>query len=761
MRGGRCDPTGSISRLDDVRCVAAASVVAVTVIHCLPALPSVGWLLPPLVVCLRRFPGRVLIAVVCIVSAWTLIISHARLEQQLPASSDGEIQWVTGRVVGIPEAKAYRTRFMLKTSHPARLFRLSWYKNPPKLLAGDCVRARVKLFTPHGSANPGGFDYEAWLWRKGIDATGYVRVAGTCDEPPSWSFDRLRSLALNRLAPVLAGLSMRGIIEALSLGAREHISQEQWQTLRATGTSHLVAISGLHIGLIAGLLFGLVRWLALCSPLRREATKLAAVVAMLGAIAYAGLAGWALPTQRALIMAAVFFVAVGLERRTSASRALAWAALGVLLWHPSGVLAAGFWLSFGAVAWLIWIAQVVRGSWWRKAFYFQFGLVFALMPATLWFFGQASITAPLVNAVLIPLATVFVPVVLLAVCCALVAPGAGGWLLAHVASLLNDGWSVLFSVAHWPLSSFHHELAGPLVLFSAIAGLIVLGFPLPRRLRLTGLVLLLPAAIGWVPQGQVIAPGHFRLTVLDVGQGLASVVQTARHTLVFDAGPAYRTGFNAGAMIVVPYLQYIGRTTIDKMIISHGDMDHIGGAKAISRLLEVRYREGAGSLHPCRAGEHWRWDGVDFDLLYPSADEARAADSTNERSCVLRVHARGASVLLTGDIEAPGERALVARAGLKLRSDALVVPHHGSTTSSSESLLDAVAPKVALVSSGWHNRWGFPKPVIVARYRAHGINLFNTATGGALLLSWPSAHEPKIERWRVVRRRFWQQPRPD
>jgi competence protein ComEC len=747
--------------LDDIRCIAAMAVAVVTVIYCLPVLPSAGWLLAPLALCLRRrFPGRALVAVVCIVAAWTLISAHHQLRRQLPAAADGTITWVSGRVVGLPEIEHYRTRFQLQTKQPARRLRLSWYGDAPELNAGDCVRLKAKLSTPHGSANPGGYDYEAWLWRRGFAATGYVRASAACDQPPAWRFDRLRGAALHKLAPILDGRPMRGIIEALSLGERQYITQAQWQTLRATGTSHLVAISGLHIGLIAGLLFALVRWLALRSPARSKAQQLASIAAMAGAILYAGLAGWALPTQRALIMAAAFFIAIGAERATSASRALAWAALGVLVWHPASVLAPGFWLSFGAVAWLIWIATFVHGSWWRKAVYFQFGLVIALTPFTLWFFGQASVAAPLVNAVLIPLAGVFVPVVLLAVIWALLAPGSGSWLLVHVAAGLHAGWSVLEWLAHWPLASFHHVLPGPLALLAAMAGLVVLALPLAWRLRVLGLVLILPAVIGWAPSGQMIKSGHFRLTVLDVGQGLASVVRTARHTLVFDAGPAYRTGFDAGAMIVVPYLQHVGRTTVDKMVISHGDMDHIGGAAAIARLLTVVRRQGAGSAQPCRAGQHWRWDGVDFDFVYPNASEAAAATTSNAHSCVLHIHTSRASVLLTGDIEAPGERALVARAGQRARSDVLVVPHHGSATSSSAALLDAVAPTVALVSAGWHNQWDFPRPKVVARYQARNVELFNTATGGALLLAWHGPHAPEVTRWRYKRRRFWQQPRP-
>ncbi|KEZ76916.1 DNA internalization-related competence protein ComEC/Rec2 [Salinisphaera hydrothermalis] len=747
--------------LSDIRLIAVASVLAVTLIYQLPALPSPAWVLLPLAFCLFRFPGRTLIAVVCMVAAATLVQARIEMANRLPVAADGKIVPVSGAVVGLPETGPYRTRFEMMSDATGRRLRLSWYGDAPTLAPGDCVQLKAKLSTPHGSANPGGFDYTGWLWRQGIDATGYVRDSQPCRAPPRWSIDRLRYQALQRLAPILAQRPMRGLVEALSLGVRQHITDAQWATLRATGTTHLVAISGLHIGLIAGLLFALVQWLALRTPAARQARRVAAIAAMAGALGYAALAGWALPTQRAVIMAAAFFAAIVVERDIGAGRSLAWAALAVVLWHPASVIAPGFWLSFAAVGWLIWIATLVDGAWWRKALYFQLGLVVVLMPLTLWFFGQASLVAPLINAVLIPAAGVVVPCVLAAVLAALIWPaGAGGWLLAKVAAGLALVWPGLEWAAQWSLASFHHVLPGAVALGCAMVGLLLLAVPVPIRIRALGVVLVLPAVLGWRPGETTIARPHFRVTMLDVGQGLASVVRTAHHTLVFDAGPAYRTGFDAGAMIVVPYLRRMGRLHVDRLMISHGDMDHIGGAPAIMAQAEVARRTGAKSGAPCRAGQHWRWDGVDFDVLYPTAGEAAQAGDSNEHSCVLRIHAPGASALLTGDIEAPGERALVANANGRLASDVLMVPHHGSATSSSAVLLGAAAPKVALVSAGWHNRWGFPRPSVVARYRARDIPLFNTATAGALLVDWPAPHQPRVARWRDRHRRFWQQPRP-
>ncbi|RJS95374.1 DNA internalization-related competence protein ComEC/Rec2 [Salinisphaera sp. Q1T1-3] len=766
MTGDRGNAVGAgpAALLADVRVVAAASVGAATWIYTLPTLFSPVWLIPVLLACLiRPFPGRGLVVGVAIVAAWTLIDAHARLDERLPVTADGSRVWVTGRVSGLPEAGPFRTRFVFDVAASGRRIRLSWYRDAPAIAPGDCLRLRIKRSTPHGSANPGEFDYTGWLWREGIDATGYVREAGRCDKPPAWTLDRLRAAALARLAPTLAGNPMRGIVEALTLGVRQHISDAQWRVLRATGTSHLVAISGLHIGLIAGLLFGLARWLALRGRSSAyHARWIACIAAFVGACAYAGLAGWALPTQRALVMVAAGLLALATARDISGGRALAWAALLVVFVDPPAVTAPGFWLSFTAVGWLIWIANGARGAWWQRWIGFQLGLMFVLTPVTLWFFGQASVIAPIINAILIPASVVFVPAVLVTALAALVVPTLGGPLLSGVAWLLGKGWYLLALAAEAPHVAVSHVLASATVLGAAMAGLCWLALPLPMRLRTLGVLMCLPLVLGYRPGQAPIPDGAFRLTVLDVGQGLASVVRTAHHTLVFDAGPAYRTGFDAGRMIVVPYLRHIGRTSVDRLLISHGDMDHIGGAAAIVDTLSVARRLGAGSDTPCHAGMHWRWDGVRFAIRSPLPNEGDLPDARNNRSCVLRISGPRGSALLTGDIEAEGERLMVDRAvPHSLASDVLVVPHHGSATSSSPALLAAVAPRVAIVSSGWHNRWHFPRPVVVARYRRHDIALYNTAVSGAIDVRWTADGVLSVQRWRVRHARFWQQPRPD
>ena len=738
----------------DIRLIAALGVVIAGLIYRLPVLASPLWCVPVLALCLWRFPGRGLLACLAMIAAWTLVDAQWRMADRWPVARDGAIVEVQGRVSALPDVQSRRTRFRLD-GDDGRTYRLSWYDEAPRLAAGDCLHLSAKISTPHGSANPGGFDYTAWLWRQGIDATGYVKADLGCAQAPRVSLDRLRGAAMARLSPELSEQPMRGIIEALSLGVRQHIDDDQWAILRATGTTHLVAISGLHIGLIAGLLFLVARWSLLRSPARRQARLAACGIAFIGATGYAALAGWALPTQRALVMVTAGLIAVALEREIGASKALAAAAIAVLLISPPAVTAPGFWLSFAAVAWLIALSGWIRGPWWARWMGYQAGLVAALMPITLWFFGQASLIAPLVNGVLIPAASVFVPAVLLAVLVTLVAPSVGGELLAWVGTALHAGWQVLEWIAHFDMAAMAAVLASVTLLLLAVAGLVWLILPLPPALRALGLIGLLPIALGVRPGLEPPLPGDFRAHVLDVGQGLAVVVRTANHVLVFDAGPAYSGGFDAGEMIVAPFLGYLGVSQIDRLMISHGDLDHIGGAKALTAALPIARRVGADSPHPCRAGQAWRWDGIQFSVLAPPAS---ATASGNDASCVLHVAGDDHALLLTGDIEHSAERALVASTPRSaLESDVLVVPHHGSATSSSARLLDAVAPQAAIISSGWHNRWGFPRPPVVARYRARDIDLFNTAVAGAITFD-TEADTLDIVRFRIAAPRFWHTP---
>lgn len=743
----------------DVRIAAIVAIAAATASYwqAEPLPLFVFVLLLP--VCLWRWPGRVLLAVALFAGAWTSWDMQRHLDSRWPTARAGQTVTLSGRVAGIVDHDPYRARFVLARDTPPYRSRLSWYDAGENLLPGDCLTAAVKLDPPHGSANPGTFDYEAWLWRERIDATGYIREIGRCDRGPDASIDRWRALALQRMDTILDGSPMQGIIGALTLGARGDISDAQWDVLRATGTSHLVAISGLHIGLIAAWLYILTRWLALRLWPGGPVLTLAAGSALAAALAYALLAGLALPTQRALVMVAAGLFAVVAMRHVRASRVLAVAALAVLAWSPVSVITPGFWLSFGAVAWLLYLARWMRRRRVAGFLVLQLGLVAGTAPLTLGLFGQASLVAPLVNAVLIPVAAFLVPVLLLSVFLALSLPAVGAPLLQMIAAGMSAAWPGLEAVAHWPWATLHTGAPDAIALVLAMAAVALVLLPAGLPGRWLAPVLLLPALLGWRPAIDTIAPGGYRLNVLDVGQGLAIVVRTRAHTLIYDAGPAYRTGFNAGDAFVVPYLRHVGRTRVDRMLISHGDIDHVGGAQAVVQSLDVHERVGAGGSRRCLAGERWRWDGVRFALVYPAPGDLTVDSESNARSCVLRIQGPGGTTLLTGDIEAQTENMLVDRDAAALDADILVVAHHGSGSSSSAGFVSAVSPHAALISAGWHNRWGFPDPAVRARLESQAQQVVNTATAGAIAVHVPPRRNAiEIAAWRAQTPRVWRVP---
>lgn len=755
--GGRsAQARGGLTRdsTADIRAVAAGFAAGTCAVLLLPALPPLWWFLLPLVCCLVRWPGRAVLLAALIGAGWCTWVSHQALEQRLPAARDGTIATFTGTIAGLPEGGDYRTRFAFVTNGSPHRIRVSWYDNPPELIPGDCWRLTVKLSAPHGSLNPGGFDYEGWLWRNRIGATGYVRDAEPCGAQ-SWTIDRLRLRWSMAIRDALDGMEGAAIVRALTVGDTRGLTDEHWRVLRRTGTAHMISISGLHIGLIAALVFLGLRWLVPRLPggARVSALSIAAVGAALAATGYAALAGFELATQRSLVMTGVVLGAVLLRRRTSSSWLLALAALAVLVLDPFAVMAPGFWLSFVAVAWILFLVAARLGhARWRVLLWLQPGLVLGLIPLTLFWFSEASLIAPFANAVLIPACAVVVPAVLLGALLVLLIPAVGVPVLTLVTMVVGWGWSALEWLAQWEFTYFGLTLPGLFALLCALAGIALLLTPrgVPARwLGILGFIpLLLPAPTP--------PPGGFWLTVLDVGQGLSVVVRTSEHALLFDAGPRYRTGFDAGAALVVPFLRARGISRLDRAIISHGDIDHRGGWPAVRKAIGVGVALGWGTDQPCHAGQHWRWDGVVFRLIHPTAGDW----SDNNASCVLYISGAGGSALLTGDIEGPAEHSLMSRLP-GLTADVLVVPHHGSDSSSTAGFVQMVDPEYAVVPAGWHNRWGFPDPTVVARYRAVGARVLKTARLGAIRFEFdPQTGLSQPQAWRRKMQRIWHLQRP-
>jgi competence protein ComEC len=522
-----------------------------------------------------------------------------------------------------------------------------------------------------------------------------------------------------------------------------------------------MAISGLHIGLVAGLGLGVLAWLwrRLPGPCARVPALVAgAVFGLAAAGLYAALAGFGLPTQRALIMLAVAALALVARRDARPSGALALALVLVLSWHPPSVLSAGFWLSFGAVLVIFAVLRIGHG-WpvWRQALAVQFALGIALWPVLGVFGLPASTVAPLVNLLLVPLfGALIVPGSLAVVLLTPLHGDLAAWLGGHLGGLLDLVQVALAHAAGWPWPTLAQPAPAPAVLLALAAGLGLLLAPPGIPLRGLALPLLL---VGLLPREPAITHGAFDLHLLDVGQGLASVILTRNRTLVFDSGPEYPGGFNAAEAVVEPFLRRLGRDRIDRLVLSHGDSDHAGGVDhlrrtlAIGQLLTGEVERIGGDAGPCIAGTAWDWDGVRFEILHPP--QAHRLEG-NDASCVLRVANAAGSVLLTGDIGRRVERELVAREPGRLRSDVVLAPHHGSRSSSSETFVAATAPRYVLYAAGWANRFGFPADEVAMRWHAAGARAVNTASAGTVSLSFDPRRPDAVPRLhRTERGRFW------
>lgn len=710
---------------------------------------------------------------------WALLRAQYLLGAVLPESLEGRTLVVDGTVVGLPGSDARRLRFDFQISEarhdgrPVRFggrVRLSWYQGAPMLLPGEQWQLAVRLKRPRGLVNPGGLDYERWLFRRGFAATGYVRsTAGNRRTGPRGAsgLNGLRYRLSRAIGGHLPGEPMAAIIAALVVGDRWAMTTGQWQILRATGTSHLMAISGLHVGLVAGLAYFLVArlWSMAATPvLRLAATRAAAAAALLAGLIYAGLAGFALPTQRALVMLAVIMAAVILRRRMAPSTSLCLALAAVLVLDPFSVLSAGFWLSFGAVAVILLgmtgRVRAVRPTLWQRGWWrwgrVQWLVSVGLLPLTIGWFLEYPLIAPFANLLAVPWAgLVLVPLALAAAALLLPFPAIGSVVLHGARWAAHVLWQFLESLAGLGLILQPTRAPPALALAAACVGAVLLIAPRGFPARVLGVIWLLPLLLLPVPRPQ---HGGYWLTLLDVGQGLAAVVRTRSHVVIYDTGPSYAPGFDAGRDVIAPYLRHQGVARVDTLIISHRHDDHAGGAESLLAALPVAtVMTNVGSWRarakPCRDGARWRWDGVDFRILHPQAGNDGHG---NDDSCVLQVTGPGGRLLLAGDLEARGEAAMVSRMGQGLRADVLVVPHHGGRSSSGEAFLDAVRPRMALIPVGYRNRHRFPHAEVLERLNHRGVEIFDTATHGAITLKVGPERgfqRPRLER--AASRRMW------
>jgi len=748
-----------LARLPPIVVIAAAWFAGTLVVHSLAALPGAGVYVPLGIGALLALRSRATRWVAWGIAgfAWTAVNAQQRLDERLAPADTGRDFEIGGYVDGFPTLAPGQATFSFVVAEPrppgvpARV-RLTWYDPQRPIAAGDALALVARLRTPHGARNPGGFDYEQWLLVTGHGATGYVRSAALASEAPA-SLPRawlaLRARIAERIGAVLGDGDAAALVTALAIGERYRFSERHWADFRRTGTSHLVAVSGMHIGMLGVLVFVVLRalWVRLPQPLASYDLEVAAVASVASTAYYAALTGLAIPAQRTLLMIAVALALLVSRRSVGAFQVLAAALLAALIWDPFAPLTASFWLSFVAVAVLLALSaprrirppaqtRVRRAS--RTVIdvgALQWSIGCVLLPLTAVFFGEVSLIGPLVNLAAIPLFNlVLVPLTLVATLllqvdafAATLAPPvlhAVGWLAAQTAAALH-------ALASEPFAALAVPAAPPGTVALAIGGALLAcpAHPLPGR-RLAWLAVL---PMYWPPAAGP-APGDVRVEVLDVGQGLSVSVATHAHRLLFDAGPSFRSGFDSGEDIVLPALAAGAPRTLDRLIVSHADNDHAGGARAVlaafprADVLEGPDVELPGRI--CVRGERWEWDGVRFTILHPPPTlEARG----NETSCVLKIEARAGSVLITGDVEARGEAALVR--GGEAASDVVVVPHHGSATSSSAAFVAAVRPRYALVSAGYANRWGFPKPAVRERWERGGAAVAVTGERGALTVA--------------------------
>lgn len=741
-----------------------------------PVLPPLAWsgALPLLVGLVlgwpgvRRFPvpraaGLGLLACLCgfFYAAWR---ADLRLAEHLPTQWEGRDVALHGRVSGLPESTPNGLRFILDVASvatpgaelPGRV-QIGWYARPgeppPNLAGGDCVSLVARLHRSHSNLNPGGFDYQAWLLERNIRATGSLVAppvpAIGCEGGAGALLDRTRERIRAHLRASLDDAPYTGVVVALAVGDQDAIPAAQWTLFRQTGTSHLFSVSGLHITLFSALVLGLVRmvWRRVARlNLQVPAHRAGIALGLTAAAGYAALAGFGIPAQRTLFMLAGAAGVALLDRSPSPSRLLAAALAVVLLIDPWAALAPGFWLSFGAVAALLFAgmgADRTRPLWriWIEA---QWAVTLALTPLLLALFHEVSLVSPLANAVAIPLISlVAVPVGLLAS----VLPWAWPAELAHavVAAVMR----FLEALSGLPRPVFHG--AGPSLpaLSCALLGAGLLLLPRGFPARWLGWILFLPLFFPRLPAPQ---PGEAWLTVLDAGQGEAILVRTARRALLVDAGPRYASGEDAGGRVIGPALWHQGINRIDGLVLTHDDLDHTGGAASLiashrpdwlltslaglppDRLSETGRLVLGRALRPlaCVAGQTWRWDGVKFRVLHPPRHQyAHPGYADNDRSCVIRVDAAGGGALLAGDIERLSEMSLAER-NMPLRAEVLVTPHHGSNSSSTPAFLEAVRPRLVIIPVGHRNRYGHPHPEVLARYRASGAGIARTDREGAV-----------------------------
>jgi competence protein ComEC len=753
--------------------------------------------------------------------AWNAHYAENRLHNILSLEMEGRELTIEGRVAALPQGNLEGAKFAFEIDDatgtlPRRIY-LSWqpaWRNPqaiPEIIPGQRWELKVKLKRPYGSLNPYTFDFERWSFHQDFGASGSVRSGelilakdiGLTDfelriELARWELRK----KIQAMLPVDARYA--GVMIALVMGDQNAIEQDDWRVFNATGIGHLISISGLHVTMLAGVGASIAAfiWRRRSWPLLIPVGKVAAIAGFLTAFIYAWLAGFQIPAQRTMYMVGVVAYALWSGRKPRSFDIWWWALAFVLLIDPMAPYTPGFWLSFGAVAAILfamgnssgllgiptgkelevhWIYRITQAL--REACRVQAVVTIALLPLTLYWFYQVSVVSPLANAFAIPLVSYVVTP--LAIAGALLPEFIGKWLvlLAHIAMeylaialdwMANWNWSVVWAPQPewWALL-----LSSVGIIYAIRPGSLVDDW----RMRTLALSLSIPLFIPLLSFSNptALASGEFKATVLDIGQGTAVLLETANKKLLYDTGPIQGKKDDAGQRVILPYLRGRGIDQIDRMVISHSDSDHVGGAATL--LKQIQFDSMMGSLPsnnpllqnlqarkvqsiPCRFGQRWVWDGVEFIVWHPNEDtlfEEQYSRKPNEMSCVLEVRNQNTSFWLTGDVEKQGEAEMVGRlnqsrfAEIADRQLIFMAPHHGSKTSSSHELLTSLKPDQAFAQNGYRNRYGHPHPAVSARYRDLNIPFYQTPITGAQIWIFKNHTKPSTQFWRRDINRLW------
>lgn len=678
--------------------------------------------------------GFILAIAYCLFHEWFI------QETGIPQASIISKAHLEGKITSLVADKGNKTQFQYQADRlndkPIQLnLSLSCYENCPNFQIGERWSLEAKLKKPMNLGNPGAFDYVGWLKARHIDWVGYIKKNSAIRleaAKPGFNLLRLRESLGREVAQLIPNLRSSAVFNALTLGLTSGLDKKDWDLFRRTGTTHLMVISGAHIGLIAGLSFSLVCWL--WSRISRfclyyPAPKVGSIFGFLMALSYALIAGFAAPAQRALVVC--FFVFLKNFLRISFARWQAWrySLLAVLLWEPHVVLLPGFYLSFIAVALLLIGNQLIPWKGWKKVICLQLICLFGLMPFTLYWFSYGAMNGIAANLLAIPLVgLVIVPLSLLNL--ALIPWIKIPALFIPVHYAIEALFYYLKAVDSFSQINLTFELASVGQVFALMLGMfIILCFRF--QIIIPAWVILMYA--GLFPGYPRVQNKEVELNVLDVGQGLAIVIRTAKHTLIYDTGAKFYRGGDMAQLAIIPFLKRIGTSKLDKIIISHPDLDHRGGLES----LEAEYKPDQLIVNDvnfyhrgfnCHNYPPWEWDGVSFEFLGIQT----VFKSKNNNSCILKIQNKAGKVLLTGDIEKLAEHYLVSEYKEKLKSNILVVAHHGSKTSSSAAFIKQVAPEFALISAGFANRYHFPHQQTLNTLQNHGANIINTMNCGMI-----------------------------